>query len=161
MLRLTLLAAVATLAFGSTAAEAAVLPTLGNDTLTITGDAADDQIVVRALSPSTLQVGADNFDRSAVSKIAIRAGAGNDTVQIQSPLTEAMTIETGAGADTVLGGPGAETISTGGGDDQVKLGNGDDTAVQDDGSDLIEGEAGNDRLLVAGSADSEEFTLQA
>src|ERR1700755_1169960 len=142
MLRLTLLAAVATLAFGSTAAEAAVLPTLGNDTLTITGDAADDQIVVRALSPSTLQVGADTFDRSAFSRIAIRSGAGNDTVQIQSPLTEAMTIETGAGTDTVLGGPGAETISTGddgdqvspgGGDDQVKLGSGDDTAVQDDG----------------------------
>ena len=81
-----------------------------------------------------------------------------------------MTIETGAGADTVIGGPGAETIATGddadfvqpgGGDDTVLLGNGDDTALQGEGFDSVDGGAGKDTLRAVGTAESEEFTLQA
>ncbi len=169
MLRIALLAAVAVIALPS-AAEAAVLTSVDNGTLTITGDAAADQIVVRVSSPTTLQVGTQSFDRTTFGKLAIRSGGGDDTVQIDGLLTETTTIDTGAGADTVLGGPAGELIETGddgdqvapgGGDDHVLLGAGDDTAFQDDGSDLIEGQAGIDRLLVAGSAEAEEFTLQA
>ena len=91
-------------------------------------------------------------------------------MHIEDPLTESVTIETGAGADTVLGGPGDELISSGddgdqvapgGGDDIVFLGAADDVAFQGDGRDSVDGQDGNDRLLAVGSADSEEFTCRA
>ena len=81
-----------------------------------------------------------------------------------------MTIESGAGADTVIGGPGAETIAAGddadfvqpgGGDDTVLLGNGDDTALQGEGFDQVDGRPGKDTLRAVGTDESEEFTLQA
>jgi len=172
MLRIVLLAAVAALALSGTA-QAAVVPSVSGDTLIVTGDGAADRITLRVLSPSALQVDTGSatfdFDRATFDRIAIRSGAGNDTVQIDGALTEATTIQTGAGADTVIGGAGAELIASGddgdqvapgGGDDTVILGAGDDTAFQEDGFDTVDGESGTDRLLVAGSADSEEFTLQ-
>ena len=172
MLRIALLAALAVIAAPS-AAEAAVLPSVANDTLTVVGDDAADRIAVRVTSPSTLQVDTGaatfNFNRATFSKVAIRSGAGDDNVHIEDALTETTTIETGTGADTVLGGPSGELISTGddgdqvapgGGDDRVILGTGDDTVFQGDGFDIVEGESGKDRLLASGSADAEEFTLQ-
>ena len=109
MLRIALLAAVAVIAAPG-AAEAAVLPSVANDTLTVIGDDAADRIAAsRDRRPSTLQVDTGsatfNFNRSTFTKIAIRSGGGDDTVQIEDALTETTTIETGAGADTVLGGP--------------------------------------------------------
>ena len=110
------------------------------------------------------------FDRATFSKIAIRSGAGDDSIRIADALTEAVTIESGAGADTVIGGPGRETIAAGddadlvhpgGGDDTVLLGAGDDTVIQGDGFDQVDGQAGKDTLQAVGSDDSEEFTLQA
>src|SRR5262245_15538209 len=125
MLRIALLAAVAVIALPC-AAEAAVLPSVADGTLTVTGDAAADTIVVRALSPSTRRVGTATFARARFSRIAIRSGASNDTVRIEGLLTEPTTIETGSGADTVLGGPAGETIATGDDGDQVSPGGGDD-----------------------------------
>ena len=49
---------------------------------------------------------APSFNRATFTQVAIRSGAGDDTIQIADALTEATTIETGAGADTVIGGPG-------------------------------------------------------
>ena len=172
MLRIALLAALAAIALPG-AAQAAVLPVVSSDTLTVTGDGAADRIALRLVAPGTLQVDTGsstfNFNRATFHKIAIRSGAGDDTVHIEDPLTETTTIETGAGADTVVGGPGAELISSGddgdqvapgAGDDTVLLGAGDDTASQGDGFDTVDGQSGADRLLAGGSADSEEFTLQ-
>ena len=172
MLRIALLAAVAVIAAPS-AAEAAVLPSVAGDTLTVNADGADDHVALRVTAPGTLQVDTGsatfNFNRATFTKIAIRSGAGADTVHIEDALSEETTIETGAGADTVLGGPAAELISAGddgdqvapgGGDDRVVLGAGDDTTFQGDGFDTVDGQSGKDRLIAAGSADSEEFTLQ-
>jgi Ca2+-binding RTX toxin-like protein len=172
MLRIALLAAVAAIAL-PTAAEAAVLPSVASDTLAITGDDAPDQIALRVTAPGTLQLDTGaatlNFNRSTFSKIAIRSGGGNDVVRIEDALTEATTIETGAGADPVLGGPAGELISTGddgdqvapgAGDDKLLLGAGDDTVSQGDGFDTVDGQSGSDRLIASGSADSEELTLQ-
>ncbi|HEX5619364.1 MAG TPA: hypothetical protein VFX51_13150 [Solirubrobacteraceae bacterium] len=169
MPRTFLLAAFLTLALPA-AAHASVIPTVAADTLTISGDGAADSITVRAVSPTTLDVDGTTFDRSTFSKIAIRSGAGNDTIRIADALTEAVTIESGTGGDTVVGGPGNETIAAGddadfvhpgGGDDKVTLGAGNDTAIQGDGFDQIDGQAGIDELQAAGSDESEEFTLQA
>ena len=168
MLRILVLAILTALAL-PTAANASVIPSVSGDTLTVTGDGAADSITVRALSDSTLDVNGFDFDRSTFSKIAIRSGAGADTIRIADALTEPVTIESGPGADTVLGGPGAETIAAGadgdavhpgGGDDTVLLGSGDDSLVQGDGFDQVDGETGTDTLRAVGTGESEEFTLQ-
>ena len=169
MRRILLLAAVLAVAL-PTAAEAAVIPSVNAGTLTVTGDGAADSITLRLTSPTTLDVNGNDFDRATFSRIEIRSGAGSDTIRIVDALTEPVTIEAGAGADTVIGGPGAETIATGddgdfvqpgGGDDSVLLGNGDDTALQGDGFDTVDGQAGKDTLRAVGTSESEEFTLQA
>ena len=166
----TLLAAMFTLAALPTAAHAAVIPSVSGDTLSVIGDGAADSITVRAPSPTTIDVNGFDFNRATFSKIAIRSGAGADTIRIVDALSEPVTIESGAGADTVLGGPGAETIAAGddadsvhpgGGDDTVLLGAGDDSLVQGDGFDQVEGEAGTDTLRAVGTGESEEFTLQS
>ncbi len=168
MLRIPVLAIFAALAL-PTAANASVIPSISGDTLTVTGDGAADSITVRALSDSTLDVNGFDFDRATFSTIAIRSGAGADTIRIADALSEPVTIESGPGADTVLGGPGAETIAAGadadavhpgGGDDTVLLGSGDDSLVQGDGFDQVDGETGTDTLRAVGTGESEEFTLQ-
>ena len=170
MRRTLLLAATLTVALPATAAQAAVIPDVSGDTLTVTGDAAADTIDVRVRSQTEVEVNGTVFDRGGFSKIAIRSGGGDDTIRIAHALTEAVTIEAGPGADAVTGGPGAETIlagdgadlvQPGGGDDDVLLGTGDDTALQGDGADDVDGQAGADTLTATGSGESEEFTLQA
>lgn len=169
MRRILLLAAVLTVTLPA-AAEAAVIPSVSAGTLSVTGDSAADSITLRLTSPTTLDVNGAGFDRATFSRIEIRSGAGADTIRIADALTEVVTIESGAGTDTVIGGPGAETIATGdetdfvqpgGGDDTVLLGNGDDTALQGDGFDSLDGGAGTDTLRAVGTVESEEFTLQA
>ena len=168
-MRRSLLALIAILAFPA-AAEASVIPTVSAGTLTVTGDGAADSITLRLTSPTTLDVDGAPFTRGTFSKIEIRSGGGDDTIRIADALTEATTIESGAGADTVIGGAGAETIASGddvdfvqpgGGEDVVLLGNGDDTVLQGEGFDQIDGQAGKDTLRAIGSGESEEFTLQA
>ena len=166
MRRILLLAAMLTVALPA-AAEAAVIPSVSAGTLTVTGDGAADSITLRLISPTTLDVNGATFDRATFSKIAIRSGAGDDSIRIADALTEAVTIESGAGADTVVGGPGKETIASGddadfvhpgAGDDTVLLGLGDDTVIQGDGFDQVDGGPGKDRLQAVGTDDSEEFT---
>ena len=71
----------------------------------------------------------------------------------------------------MLGGRGAEVIASGDdgdlvlaaeGDDSLILGGGDDTAIQgsNDGFDTFDGQSGSDVLQTAGTAESEEFTVQ-
>ena len=170
MRRILLLAATLTVALPAAASEAAVIPSVSGGTLTVTGDAAADQITLRLTSPTTLDVNGVPFQRGTFSKVAIRSGAGDDTIRIADPLTEPLTIESGAGADAVTGSAGAESIATGddadlvhpgGGDDSVALGNGDDTVIQGDGFDQLDGQLGKDTLQAIGSDESEEFTVQA
>ncbi len=163
------------------AAGAAVLSSVSSGTLTITGDAANDQITLRVApgAPRSLQVvtgtGTSTFDRMAFTDISIRSGGGADDVRMDESGgvftdTEPVTIETAAGADTISGGAGGEIIAAGddadfvgpgGGDDTILLGAGDDTALQGDGFDQVDGQAGTDRLRAVGGSASEEFTLQA
>ena len=177
MLRILLVAAFATLAI-SHSAEASVLTNVSEDTLSIDGDAAADQITLRLApgAPNVLQVDQVSFDRATFSRIAIRSGAGTDTVRIDDSNgaftdTETTTIETGAGSDSVIGGSGAETIATGddidfvnggGGADHVVLGPGDDTLIQNPGAgvDTLEAQSGNDTLRINGSSQAEEITVQ-
>jgi len=83
--------------------------------------------------------------------LTVDGGAGNDT------------ITGGDGNDTLLGGDGNDTIIGGRGNDQEIMGAGDDTSVWNpgDGSDTVEGQAGNDTLLFNGANIAENINLSA
>jgi Ca2+-binding RTX toxin-like protein len=161
-------------------------PRLKDDGLTIRGTKAADKIAVRlaAGDPATLQVDANDdgagdfsFARADVMRIAVSAGAGNDTVRIdESNGAFTDTIRTtiagengndriagGKGVERLLGGPGNDTIDGNGGNDVALLGAGADTFVWDpgDGSDTLEGGAGSDRMVFNGAGASEHVDLSA
>ena len=83
-----------------------------------------------------------------------------------------MTVDGGAGNDTILGSNGADLLLGGDGNDFVDgqqgndvafLGAGDDVFQWDpgDGSDIVEGQDGTDTLLFNGSAGDEIFAASA
>jgi Ca2+-binding RTX toxin-like protein len=175
----------AVLAFGSTPAWASYTEQIVGTTLQITGNGASDKLSLRLQGtvPTVLEVDVgDNgtadasFDRSLFTGISVSAGGGNDRVRIdQSNGTftdEAITIDGGAGNDTLLGGSGNEVFLGGTGDDFVDgnlgddvafLGEDDDTFHWDpgDGSDIVEGQSGEDVLDFNGSNVNERIEISA
>ena len=118
--------------------------------VTIDGaDAGNDTLVVNGLG------GNDTINASALSadwiKLTIDGGAGNDTI-IGSQ-----------GGDTLIGGDGNDTVTGGRGNDVALLGTGNDTFIWNpgDGSDVVEGQAGIDTLLFNGSNVSENIDISA
>jgi Ca2+-binding RTX toxin-like protein len=88
---------------------------------------------------------------SALIHLTLDGGAGNDT------------ITGGDGNDTLIGGDGNDVITGGRGNDTVSLGTGDDLFVWNpgDGSDVVEGGAGFDTLQFNGSNANENITISA
>ena len=99
--------------------------------------------------------GNDSFsatgDLAALIKITVDGGAGNDTILGSN------------GIDTLLGGDGNDFIDGQQGNDVVFLGAGNDTFQWDpgDGSDTVEGQDGTDTMLFNGSAGNEIFEAAA
>ena len=150
----------------------------GNDTVEVNGANAADQFTVTPngsrvrfdrtnLVPFTIDIGTtenlvvnmnggdDNFSASgnlaALIQITVDGGAGNDTIL------------GGNGNDLLLGGDGNDFIDGNGGNDTVFLGAGDDTFQWDpgDGSDIVEGGDGNDAMIFNGSNADENFNIFA
>src|SRR5439155_9160969 len=73
---------------------------------------------------------------AALIQITVDGGAGNDT------------LKGGDGADLLLGGDGDDTVAGGRGNDVALLGAGDDLFIRDpgDASDTVEGQARQDSL---------------
>ncbi|HEX6621642.1 MAG TPA: calcium-binding protein [Solirubrobacteraceae bacterium] len=148
-------------------------------TLQLTGDAASDTLVLAQGGATTIGVVVNDqlvasFDRSTFTAVAIDARGGDDTVRIEntSPALENVTIDGGAGDDTLIGGNGAETfIGNSGNDfvdgnvgaDSAQLGTGDDTFQWDpgDGSDTVDGQSGKDTLAFNGSNIGESIGVAA
>ncbi len=99
--------------------------------------------------------GADTFSATgnlaALIRITVDGGAGDDTILGSN------------GADTLLGGDGNDFIDGNQGNDIALLGAGDDTFQWDpgDGSDTVEGQAGSDRLLFNGANINEVIDMEA
>jgi Ca2+-binding RTX toxin-like protein len=99
--------------------------------------------------------GDDSFSATgnlaALIKITVDGGAGNDTILGSN------------GADTLLGGDGNDFIDGNQGNDAVFLGAGDDTFQWDpgDGSDSVEGQAGTDTMVFNGANISEIIDVSA
>lgn len=163
-----------------------VVAQLQGGALSVQGTARDDKLALRlkAGDPATLQVDAGDdgsaefeFPRAAVTRIAVDAGRGNDSIRVDEAngvFTDTIptTLDGGPGDDTIAGGSGAERLLGGSGNDRIDgnkgndrsdLGAGDDTFVWDpgDGSDSIEGQDGYDTMLFNGAAAAEHVDLSA
>ncbi|MBO0879536.1 MAG: hypothetical protein J2P17_04025 [Mycobacterium sp.] len=148
----------------------------GIDTVEVNGGNGSE---IFTATPNGLRV---RFDRTApapfsldigrTEKLVLNANGGDDTftgANGLAPLIQ-LTVDGGAGNDTItggdgddrlLGGDGNDTITGGRGTDVVLLGAGDDVFVWNpgDGSDTIEGQAGTDTLRFNGANVSEVFDI--
>jgi Ca2+-binding RTX toxin-like protein len=149
----------------------------GADVLQYDGTRGDDQFAIAlnngmaaVSAPASAVVNAT----STVESTVVSGLGGNDTIAGQNGLAgiTSLTLDGGAGDDTVLGGDGGDTLIGGSGNDFVDgnrgndvafLGTGDDHFQWDpgDGSDTIEGQAGNDQLDFNGSNAGEKIELSA
>jgi Ca2+-binding RTX toxin-like protein len=141
--------------------------TAGADSLALAGDATGvvvtglpaivaiaqteqaDQVVVQGLDGDDSISGVGQASQPA--KLTIDGGAGNDTI-------------TGTqGVDTLIGGDGNDFVDGNRGNDVALMGAGDDTFQWDpgDGSDVVEGEAGADRMVFNGANIAEQVELSA
>jgi Ca2+-binding RTX toxin-like protein len=113
--------------------------------LQITGGSGNDVIRVSQQDAATIRVEENGvvslFADSSVNTILVNANDGNDTVTLVStttlPLTEAATLNGGAGNDVLTGGGGADTLNGGAGND---------TLTADTGNDVFDGGTGTDTV---------------
>ena len=114
------------------------------------------------------------IDIGTSENLLLNANGGNDSFSATGNLAALIkiTVDGGAGEDTLLGSNGSDMLLGGDdddfidgqqGNDMVFMGAGNDTFQWDpgDGSDTIEGQADLDTLIFNGSAGSEIFDLSA
>ncbi len=115
-----------------------------------------------------------SLDIGSSENLVVNMNGGDDTFTAGNGLAPliSLTVDGGAGNDTItggdgndrlLGGDGNDTIIGGRGTDTMIGGNGDDTFVWNpgDGSDVIDGKAGHDTLQFNGANVNENFNLSA
>ena len=132
------------LSFAADPAAAAYKAQVTGGTLQIVGDGASDKLELLTApdNPNILEldVGEDGtidftFDRSTFTAIDVQAGGGNDEVRIgPGAQLDNVTIEGGAGDDTLIGGDGNDTLIGGPGNDVIDGGRGTDTALMGSGN---------------------------
>jgi Ca2+-binding RTX toxin-like protein len=154
------------------------------------GDETSDRVLVRGTNGAdTINVGGDasgltvsglrasvtiKHQEAANDALVVDGRDGNDRISANAlaAQTIALTLDGGAGDDTIAGGQGIERLVGGegndsidgnGGNDVAFMGAGDDTFIWDpgDGSDTVEGEDGVDTMLFNGAAGPEQFDLSA
>jgi Ca2+-binding RTX toxin-like protein len=148
------------------------------DSVTVDGTNADDTINVSgdasgvAVSGLAAQVAIQH--QEPTDALAVNGLGGNDAISAAALAAQAinLTIDGGAGDDTLAGSNGIETLFGGDGNDSIDgnggndlafLGAGDDSFAWDpgDGSDTIEGEDGFDTMLFNGANVAEQVELSA
>ncbi|HET9025044.1 MAG TPA: calcium-binding protein, partial [Burkholderiaceae bacterium] len=141
----------------------------GNGSEAFTATANGTRVRFDRLDPAPF-----NLDIGTTENLIVNMNGGDDTFSATGNLATLIkvTVDGGAGNDTILGSNGNDLLLGGDGDDFVDgqqgndtvfLGAGNDAAQWDpgDGSDTVEGQDGSDRLLFNGSAGNEIFTTSA
>jgi len=147
------------------------------DTVTVKGSSGADHVDVLGSGASVAALGlpASVFLRGvdAVDQLVVQGFGGNDVLDATALATSVkLTLDGGAGADTLLGSNGIDVLIGGDGKDLVDgnrgndlalLGAGDDTFVWNpgDGNDVVEGGDGQDVLDFNGSDISETIAISA
>jgi Ca2+-binding RTX toxin-like protein len=140
---------------------------VANGSLILTGTRRSDNVVVTAPDSSTIQVQINgrtrSFDASAIARIRVDGGTGDDWIQLGSNPFEStiaafqavsvpVTVAGGDGADTIFGGSGNDSLSGGAGGDLIGGNAGNDTVDGDNGFDTLRGDDGTD---LAGDPDQD------
>jgi Ca2+-binding RTX toxin-like protein len=141
----------------------------GNGAETFTTTANGTRVRFDRLDPAPFAI-----DIGTSEKLVLNANGGNDHFSATGNLAAliAITVDGGAGEDTILGSNGADVLAGGDGDDFIDGQQGNDTAPlganndvfqwdPGDGSDTVEGQDGTDRMLFNGSAGAESFEASA
>jgi Ca2+-binding RTX toxin-like protein len=150
----------------------------GTDVVEINGGNGDEAFTATAngtrvrfdrLNPAPFSI-----DIGTSEQLVLNANGGNDSFSATGNLAALIqiTVDGGAGNDTLLGSNGADLLRGGDGNDFIDgqqgndtafLGAGDDVFQWDpgDGSDIVEGQDGNDRMLFNGSNIAEVFDIAA
>jgi Ca2+-binding RTX toxin-like protein len=132
----------------------------GNVAETFSITAKDGRVLFDRLEPTrfTLNIG-------TTENLVLRANGGDDVIEAGNGLAGLiqLTLDGGAGNDTITGGDGDDVLIGGTGNDQLFGGAGNDVFVWNpgDGSDVVEGQAGIDRLVFNGSDLNENFDISA
>ena len=150
----------------------------GFDTVEVNGGNASENFTV---TPNGTRVRFDRTDPAPFfldigtsENLVVNMNGGDDTFTGSNGLAAliSLTVDGGAGNDTIIGGDGNDrliggdgndTIIGGRGSDVMIGGAGDDTFVWNpgDGSDVVEGQDGKDTLQFNGANISENFNLSA
>ena len=128
---------------------------LAADSVTVNATKGDDVIEVQGQSGSLTVAGLSELvtisGSEATDALTVAGGNGNDTLSAATMLANTvLTLDGGAGNDTIigsqgadllLGGDGNDVVNGGRGNDTALLGNGNDTFIWNpgDGSDVVEG----------------------
>ena len=139
----------------------------GAETFTITANGTRVRFDRTTPAPFALDIG-------TTENLVLNANGGDDIVSAGNGLAPliALTVDGGAGNDSITGGDGNDTLLGGDGNDSIIggrgndtafLGTGDDTFVWNpgDGSDTVEGQAGNDSLIFNGANVNEKIDLSS
>jgi Ca2+-binding RTX toxin-like protein len=126
------------------------------DSFTVDGAPTADDIVFGANGVDLTNDGSVDVTSTGVENFAVNAGAGNDKVSgagsaaTGAAFATALSLNGGAGNDTLTGGDGGDTFVGGAGNDGIAGGNGSDTA------DYSGSETGVNVDLTAGTASDGE-----
>jgi Ca2+-binding RTX toxin-like protein len=154
-----------------------------------TGDAQTDQVIVNGTNGNNkIDVAGDASvvavtglaavvaiqHQEPTDKLDVNGRGGDDAISAAALAAQAITLslDGGAGNDTIAGAQGVEVASGGdgndsidgnGGNDVAVLGTGDDSFVWDpgDGSDTVEGQEGTDTMVFNGANGGEQVDLSA
>ncbi|HET9817032.1 MAG TPA: calcium-binding protein, partial [Xanthobacteraceae bacterium] len=151
---------------------------LAADSVTVSGTKGNDNIVVEGQNGSLIIAGLPELvtlsGAEATDALVVTGSAGTDTLSAATLAADTvmLTLDGGAGDDTIigsqgadllLGGDGNDTVAGGRGNDTALLGNGNDTFIWNpgDGSDIVEGQGGTDTLLFNGANIAERIDISA
>lgn len=142
-------------------ASAPVTALLSGGVLTIRGTSYDDTLRVRVQNGRLSVTGIrQTFAIGTFSRISV-LGLGGDDILDASASPVPVTVDGGAGndsllggasADLLLGGPGNDTLFGGGGSDTLRGGDGNDYLNGGPGADQLFGDAGNDQIFAVDAA---------
>jgi Ca2+-binding RTX toxin-like protein len=150
----------------------------GTDTAEVNGGNGSEVFTVTANGSRVrfdrLEPAPFSLDIGTTENLVVNMNGGDDSFSASGNLSAliSLTVDGGAGNDTILGGNGADTLLGGDGNDFIDgnqgndvafLGAGDDVFQWDpgDGSDTVEGQDGIDTLLFNGANINEQIDISA
>ncbi len=135
----------------------------GNDTLsagTETDLLVESVSGVATLTPTAFTGGGFTDTLSGFESASLTGGTGSDSINT-SAFTFSVTLDGGAGHDTLTSSGGADLLLGGDGSDLLNGGSGNDTLNGQDGNDKLVGAAGVDELVGGNDSDSVIETANA